>query len=207
MNYADLQTAIIDDSHRPDLAAKIPRFIRECEGMIRRDLTALILTTTLTESDRSLTNPPQYSLPVRSLMIRRLALQGSLGGHIERISLGSINSYDVTQRVAVYVEPGDGMIEFRGSPAENAIFDLNYFSVPARLVEPADTNDLLEDNETLYKAGSMYYVYQHTQDRELAADQLNVFNGIIASLNEEFSRKIGGAKITASYQYGGGRGD
>ena len=206
MNYAELQTAIIEDTHRQDLANLVPRFIREGEGMIRREMTAFILTTTLEETDRSITNPAQYILPSGVLIIRRIAIAGSLGSDLTRIALGSITSYTATQRVAVYVEPGDGLIEFRGNPPQDTIFDLNYFGMPAPLVADTDTNTLLDENETLYKAAAMFYLYQNTQDRELASDALDVFNGVVATLNEQIARKIGGAKITASYNFGSGGG-
>jgi hypothetical protein len=203
MNYAELQQAVIEDTHRPDLASLVPRFIREGEGMIRREMTAFMLTTTIEEAARQ-ANSAQYSLPTGILYIRRLALQGQTGPGITRISLDSITSYAVSNRVAVYAEPGDGLIEFRGVPATGAIFDLNYFGMPAPLVADEDTNALLEENETLYKAGAMFYLYQNTQDRELATDAIDVFNSIIETLNDEAARKIGGAQITASYQFGNG---
>ena len=209
MNYTDLQTAIIQDSHREDLAEEpnlIPRFIREGEDMIRRELSGYILTTTLEESARTPGNSAQYTLPDGVLVIRRLALRGRVGDDITRIALGSIGRHPLTSRVNVYVEPGDGLIEFRGTPATDAVFDLTYFGMPARLVEDEDTNSLLEENETLYKAGAMFYLYQNTQDRELATDSIDVFNSIIETLNEQIARKIGGAQITASYNFGRGGG-
>jgi hypothetical protein len=206
MDYADLQTAVIEDSHRPDLANLVPRFIREGEGMIRREMVAFLLTTTIEESSRSVTNPAQYLLPDGVQIIRRIAIAGSLGSDITRIALGSITSYTATQRVAVYVEPGDGLIEFRGNPPEDTIFDLNYYGMPAPLVADTDTNTVLEENETLYKAAALFYLYQNTQDRELASDQLDIFEGVVETLNEQIARKIGGAKITASYQFGSGGG-
>lgn len=206
MNYGELQTAIIEDTHRADLESLVPRFIREGEGMIRREMSAYILTTTIEEADRSGTDPAKYSLPSGVLLIRRIAIKDSLGSDITRIALGSITSYTTAQRVAVYVEPGDGLIEFRGAPPTDTIFDLNYFGMPAALVEDADTNTLLDENETLYKAAAMFYLYQNTQDRELASDALDVFQGVVVTLNEQIARKIGGAKITASYQFGNGGG-
>ena len=76
--------------------------------------------------------------------------------------------------------------------------------MPAPLVNDEDTNSLLEENETLYKTSAMFYLYQNTQDRELSKDALDIFSSIIETLNDEIARKIGGAKITASYQFGQG---
>ena len=199
--YADLQQAIIEDTHRPDLAALVPRFIRECEGLIRRDLVAFLLASTLTDADRAAADSPIYTLPPGVLIIRRIALQATHATEIERINLGSIGRFSVSGRIAVYAEAGDQTIEFRGTPGDSVIFDLNYYGVPAPLVNDLDTNTLLDQNETLYKSGAMFFLYQNTQDRELAADQQDIFEGVINTLNEQVSRKIGGAKIAQSYNF------
>jgi hypothetical protein len=199
--YAELQQAIIEDSHRPDLALLVPRFIRECEGMIRRELNAYILGVQLLEADRVAPGSPQYTLPVDALIIRNIALSGRVGASLSRIALSAITGYPLTDRVAVYAEPGTGVIEFRGSPPEDSIFDLSYFGIPAPLVDPTDTNTLLDENETLYKAGAMFYLFQNTQDKGLAQDQLSVFDNVITTLNEEIARKIGGLTITPSYNF------
>ena len=44
MNYGELKTAILDDTHRADLSSHVARFVRQCEGLIRRDLTAYLLS-------------------------------------------------------------------------------------------------------------------------------------------------------------------
>lgn len=202
--YADLQQAIIEDTHRPDLALLVPRFIRECEGLIRRDLVAFLLTTTLTDTERAAADSPIYNLPTGVLIIRRIAPQDAHATEVQRINLGSIGRFSVSGRVAVYAEAGDQTIEFRGTPGATAIFDLNFYGIPAPLVNDLDTNTLLENHETLYKAGAMFFLYQHTQDRELAADAQDIFFGVITTLNDQVARKIGGAKIAQSYNFSGG---
>jgi hypothetical protein len=204
MTYAALQTAVIEDTHRPDLTGLVPRFIRECEGMIRRELTAYLLTLTLTDTDRVTASEPIYTLPDGVMVIRRIAAHGQHGPEITRINLGSLTQYDSTHRLAMYAEAGDGTIEFRGNPPDTTTFVMNYYGMPAPLVNDADTNSLLEDHETLYKSGAMFNLYQHTQDRELAGDALSIFTNTIESLNEQVARKIGGAKIAPSYNFSGG---
>jgi hypothetical protein len=204
MTYAELQAAIIEDSHRPDLASLVPRFIREGEGMIRRDLTAYLLTGELGEAARVTPGGPIYTLPDGVMVIRRLALQGQLSAEVARIALGAIGAYPLTARVATYAEPGDGTVIFRGAPPTDTIFDLNYYGMPAPLVAEDDTNALLDENESLYKSGALFFLYRNTQDRELASDSLDVFNGVISTLNEQVARKVGGAKITPSYNFSGG---
>ena len=202
--YADLKTAVIEDTHRPDLTALVPRFIREAEGLIRRDLVAFLLSTTLTDADRVAADGPIYNLPTGVLIIRRIAPADMHAAELQRINLGSIGRFSVTGRIGVYAEAGDDTIEIRGTPGATAVFDLNYYGMPAALVDDADTNTLLNLHETLYKAGAMFHLYQHTQDRELASDAQDIFEGVITTLNEQVARKIGGAKIAQSYNFSGG---
>ena len=68
MNYGELKQAILDDTHRADLSTHVARFVRQCEGMIRRDLTAYLLNTTITDADRVADG--LFNLPARILQIR-----------------------------------------------------------------------------------------------------------------------------------------
>lgn len=202
MNYGELKQAIIDDSHRPDLTSHIERFVRQCEGMIRRDLTAYLVSTTITDSDR--VSAGLYSLPVRIVEIRDISLQGRQGDGLIKVAPGQIKRLDTSADPMQYCQNGDGTIEFRGVPGTADVFDVLYFGTPAPFSSDSDVNDLLTDHESLYMAGSKFYLYQHTQDRELAGDELQVFNGIVEDLNKQMARKIGGAIVAPSYNFAGG---
>lgn len=202
MNYGELKTAILDDTHRSDLSTHVARFVRQCEGLIRRDLTAYLLNTTITDSDR--VSEGLFNLPVRVLEIRHISLQGRQGDSLQRVAPGQIRRLDLTSDVVQYCQNGDGTIEFRGNPGSADVFDILYYGSPAPFSSDSDENDLLTDHETLYMAGSKFFLYLHTQDRELAEDELNIFNGVINTLNEQMARKIGGANIAPAYNFAGG---
>ncbi len=202
MNYGELKQAILDDTHRADLSTHVERFVRQCEGMIRRDLTAYLLSTTLTDSDRVADG--LFDLPARILQIRHISLQGRQGDALQRVAPGQIRRLDATTDVVQYCQNGDGTIEFRGVPGTSDVFDLLYFGTPVPFADDSDENDLLTDHESLYMAGSKFYLYQHTQDLELAGSDLQQFTGIIDDLNEQVARKIGGANVTPSYNFAGG---
>jgi hypothetical protein len=202
MNYGELKTAILADTHRTDLSSHVARFVRQCEGLIRRDLKAYLLSTTLTDSDRS--SGGVYTLPSRELVIRDIKLQGRQGDGLQRVSPAAIRRLDSTADVMQYCHNGDGTIEFRGVPGASQVFDLLYYGTPAPFSDDADENDLLTDHETLYMAGSKFFLYLHTQDRELASDELDIFNGVIETLNEQVARQIGGANIAPVYNFAGG---
>ncbi len=201
MNYGELKQAILDDSHRPDLSAHVARFVRQCEGLLRRDLTAYPLSTTLTDTDRVV---GVYTLPTRLLQIRHVSLQGRQGDAIQRVAPGSIKRLDATTDVVQYCDNGDGTIEFRGNPATAAVFDILYYGTPAPFSSDSDENALLTVHETLYVAGGKFFLYLHTQDNELASMELDIYNGVIDTLNEQFARKIGGANVAPSYNFAGG---
>jgi len=155
MNYGELKQAILDDTHRADLSAHVARFIRQCEGLIRRDLTAYLLATTLTDSDRS--GDGVYTLPARVLQIRTLRLQGRQGDDITRVAIAQIHRLDSTTDVVQYAELGNGEIEFRGVPTASDVFDFLYYGTPAPFSADGDENDLLTDHETLYMAGGKFF--------------------------------------------------
>lgn len=202
MNYGELKQAVMDDTHRADLTADIERFVRQCEGMIRRQLTAYLLTSTITDSDR--VSDGLYDLPVRSLLIRHIMLQGRQGDALVRVAPGAIRRLDSTADVLQYAQYGTNRIEFRGVPGASQVFDILYYGTPAPFSADGDENDLLTDHESLYMAGSKFFLYLHTQDRELAKDNLDIFNSMVEDLNEQIASKIGGASVTPTYNFAGG---
>lgn len=202
MNYGELKQAVLDDTHRADLSGHVERFVRQCEGMIRRDLSAYLVSATLTDSDR--VSGGVFTLPARVIDIRHISLVGRQGDGLQRVSPGQIRRLDSTADVLQYCQNGDGSIEFRGVPGAADEFDVLYFGTPTPFASDTDTNELLTDHESLYMAGSKFFLYLHTQDRELAQDELQIFNGIVTDLNEQVARKIGGASIAPSYNFAGG---
>jgi len=202
MNYGELKQAILDDTHRPDLSTHVARFVRQCEGLIRRELRAYLLTTTLTDSDR--VSDGVYNVPGRLLEIRSLRLQGRQGDGIIRVAPGQIRRLEATTDVVQYCQYGDGTIEFRGVPGTADVFDLTYMGTPAPFSADGDENDLLTDHETLYMSGSKAFLYNHTQDRQLMIDEAQMFDQIVSDLNEQMAREIGGANVAPSYNFAGG---
>lgn len=202
MNYGELKTAILDDTHRGDLLSHVERFVRQCEGMIRRDLSGYLVSSTLTDTDR--VDAGLFSLPARLLQVRHISLQGRQGDSLDRVAPGQIRRLDVSADVLQYCQNGDGTIEFRGNPGASDVFDILYYGTPTPFADDSDENELLTDHESLYMAGSKFYLYLHTQDRELASDELDIFTGVIDTLNEQIARKIGGATVAPSYNMAGG---
>lgn len=200
MTYAELQAAILEEGHRPDLAgAKVQRFIRECEGMIRRELRYTTLRLTLDESDRA--SEGLYTLPEGFQEMRRVLGVG--GAPVDQVGLDAIRKYPASAPLLQYAVHDVTTVEFRGVPATDAEIPIVYLGHPAPLTADDDTNTLLELHESLYLRGSLAYLYQHTQDRELAEDALGIFNGVIEQLNESAGRTMGGATTAGAYNFSG----
>lgn len=202
MNYGELKQAVIDDAHRQDLLSIVFRFIRQCEGMIRRDLIGMPLRSSISEINKTASG--RYSLPAGFLQMRSLTLFDRQGDALQQVAPAQIkrlSSSSPTHQFCIY---GNNAIELRGYPGVLDIFEMTYYGTPAALVSNSDENDLLTNHETLYMAGSKFFLYLHTQDRELAADELDIFNSVVTKLNDQISRKIGGASIAPSYNFSGG---
>jgi hypothetical protein len=200
LTYATLKTAIADYAHRTDAAtiAAIPGFVRLAEGMMRRELSAYELTDTLEEADRSALGV--YNLASTVQVVR--AVYNEDGDALENVGTSEIRSIASTEDPIYYTIIGD-QIEFRGVPETNAEFTVRYFGHPAELSADGDDNDLLINHEGLYIYGSLFYLYQYTQDLELGQAALDTFVDIKDKLNEMHSRRVGGARTQlASYNLG-----
>lgn len=203
MNYGDLKAAVISDSHRPDLADDVPRFIREAEGMIRRDLRAFPVSATLGESDR--VSGGVYTLPTGLLELRTIYPPDSPADALEQVSLSVIRRQHSKMAPRQYAVRGS-TIEIRGVPAEDTEFGIEYLGHPPPLEADEDTNVLLTDHESLYLEGALFFLFKHVQDVDLAQGALDTFANVLDKLNEQFGRRIGGASVAAAYNFGGGSG-
>lgn len=206
MNFGLLKTAILDDTHRPDLTSHVARFVRQCEGMIRRDLRGYPITAEITSANQI--EDGIYSLPARVSEVRTIIPQGRQGDSLQQVAPGQIRRLDATADVLQFAMLGDNeneeLIEFRGVPGASDVFDILYYGTPVAFLNDSDLNDLLTNHETLYMAGSKFFLYLHTQDRELAQDELQIYRGVMDSLNEAEARRLGGANITPTYNFAGG---
>lgn len=202
MIYSELQDAIIADSHRPDLSGQVVRFIRETEGLIRRDLRAYPLSDTLTDADRSDVTSGVYTLPSGLLEIRAI-YSGNNCPPLVQASLDGIKRIYGGAPPVEFAINGD-TIEIRGIPAANANLAIQYLGTPDALSSNTDTNSLLTDHESLYIEGSLYFLYKHTQDLELAQVARDSFTDTLERLNQAAGRKLGGASQTPAYNFGCG---
>lgn len=201
LTFGTLKTAVLNTAHRPDLSADAPDFVRRAEGMIRRELRAYPLTKTLTDADR--VTGGVYTLPTGLLEVRAIYASdvNANSYEVEQVGVRGIREeLTVGAPVIQYAQRGT-QIEFRGVPATGASLEMLYLGTPDAFAADGDTNDLLRDHEAVYLAGSLFYLYKQTEDLELAQGELDTFADAIEKLNQQYGRRLGGARPRAAYNF------
>lgn len=199
LNYTTLQALALSQSKRTDLTAECPQFVRSCESMIRRKLQALEFRVTLTESDRvsqGVYNLPSYTQEVRAIF-------GTINSNrvkLRDVGLNGINALAPTDQSQGYAVSGR-TVEFRGVPGTGSTFEVVCFGWPTAL-EVIPTNELLDNFEDLYVFGTLFFLYNHTQDLELAQMCLSVFEDVVKHVNKLAQRRIGNAGAPPAYNFG-----
>jgi hypothetical protein len=203
MNFGELKTRVLDYADRPDLSDQVAGFVSLAEGLIRRDLQASAQSTALDDTDRTGTSTGVYTLPTTVDVVRSLVGYDDNGEDFElqQVGLAELRDLRVTNPPRYWAPNGD-TIEIRGTPGALSGFVLYYLGHPAPLSADGDTNDLLANHEALYVYGSLFHLYQYTQDTELAQGALDTFSNALDKLNESAGRKLGGARVRNAYHFG-----
>jgi hypothetical protein len=208
MDMQTLEANVIAESHRTDKASEVPSFIRRAEDRIAREVRAveMLRFLELTEAERLVAYSPAYRLPLtfledRTVSLRQTAQEGFedfTQRPLEKVTASDLWTVRSNGAVRWYALKGDdtsAIIEFRGNPAEDSIFDIEYFAKPARLVNPTDTNRLLENHEALYLSATLFELFRNVQDLELAQGQLDVYTDAKNTVNELAGRYFGGTRL------------
>lgn len=200
MNYADLQSTILATAVRPELTTEVVAFIRMCESMIRNIVDALELRTTLTEADRF--DEGIYNLSGQVQRVRAVFAENASGGAVtlENVGVAGIRMLPADADPTHYALVGQ-RIEFRGVPATDAELELVYFGWPDPLAT-TDENELLTNYEDLYVYGSLFHLYNYTQDLELAQSALSVFTNTARTINTATARRNSGGSVMPAYNFG-----
>ncbi len=204
VDLVTLRQAVLEDTHRPNQTPRVDRFIQQAEGMIRRTLTSYPLSERLVETDRL--DGAVYQLSSEANIIRSIDYVTSqpTSGSLTKVTPAVLRRTSTQIAPTVYAQYDRRLIEFRGVPETDAQFDVLYYGLPVPLVNDNDSNPILLEHPMLYLAGAKFNLYVHTQDRELASDELDIFNGVVETLNEQTDRQLGGEQVADTYNFGGG---
>jgi hypothetical protein len=198
-DYTTLQATILAQAVRPELTAEVTQFIQSCEAMIRREVRAVETRTTLMEADRI--SGGVYDLGGQVQEVRSIiAAANGLTYRLENVGIIGIRQLPADAPVQHYGVSGQ-TVEIRGVPATDAELELIYAGWPDPLATTA-TNELLTGHPDLYLYGSLFHLYNFTQDLELAQASLSVYGDARDKVNEQIARLIGGGSVLPAYNFG-----
>ena len=196
MNYSELKTAVLSDSHREDYIDLIDRFVDEAEAFIFAKLQSYGMQVTLTDTDRSGVDSAVYSLPSKLVQIRHVIPTGCKP--LDQVDETLISRWQDSPHVLVYAVRPTSLI-IAGLPSANAEFALHYYGLPDALVEDDDTNTLLEDYPQLYKEAAQISVFKRAKDYEAAQVAQDSAVGLINEINRKIRKQLGGARSSNPY--------
>lgn len=189
MNYSELQTAIIDDTHKPAYAgALVRRFIEQAEALIASRLEAYNFLTTLLDANRVVAAGPRYAISGVT-NIRYVRIDGL---PLDRVDETTILLNKNAARPLVYV-PRASEIQIAANPAIGTVIDFDYMGKPPKLTDAAPNNTLLTDYPQLYIESASVYVFKHAQDIENSDLSMTHFVNLCAEINRVSKKLLGGA--------------
>lgn len=202
MNYGDLKTLILTNTHRADLSAVVGGFVAQAEDMLARGLRPAewVTRVTLDESDRD--TGGIYDLPADFLEARALSGTGTSGTYLLKpVSFAEFHAYPTSGNPSVYTTYSR-KIEIRATPSTDTEFTLIYFARPAAFSADGDTSDLLTNHHTIYLYASMIALYDYTQDIELRDRAASQYDAMKESLNAQADRQRGGNGVGPAFNFG-----
>jgi hypothetical protein len=193
MIYSELKTAILGDTHREDYEPHIVRFIQQGEALIALSLEGYFLEATLDETDRIV--EAIYTLPSKVTLMRSAIYNNCPLDQVDETLIAQYRS--ITDVVAYCMR--DSTILFAGIPPTDAEIQLNYFGMPAALVDDADTNTLLNECPQLYIEAAQVYLFKRARNLELASAMFQSVQSIIRDINRKMKKKLGGGQSANAY--------
>jgi hypothetical protein len=191
--YSELQTAILSDTHREDYSDFIVRFIQQAEALIAISLEGYFLETAIDEDDRAI--EAIYTLPAKVTMMRHVIYNNCPLRQLDESLVAQYRS--VTDVVGYCMR--DSQIVFAGIPPEDAEFELKYFGMPAALVNPTDTNALLNDCPQLYIEAAQVYLFKRARNFEASSAMFQSVTFLIKEINRRMKKKLSGGQSANAY--------
>lgn len=195
MNFGELKTAILSDSHREDYTAHVARFVQEAEGLIASRLESYSLEYTFSDADRAGdTTSNVYTLPPKVVQVRHI-LYNNLP--LEEQNESAIGLYRSSSDVLMYVVR-PLTVAFAGIPPALAAPKMLYFGLPAALSADVDTNTLLTDYPQLYKESAQVALFKRAENLEKSSAAFQSVISLIDDINRRVKKQMGGAQSLAT---------
>jgi hypothetical protein len=184
--YANLQQSVIDFSHRSDLDAKIPDFIRLAEDKVyaliesdRQD----VKTTLSTVADQEYVTLPTDFIEFRSLSIANNGFTGTLD-YLAPDQYQNQYTDSTSGFPRVYTIIGDALY---ARPIADAIYTLNavYSARLATLSVSNTTNWLLTNYPMVYLYASLEQLAKYIKDEAAALANEAIWTNLVAGINRK----------------------
>jgi hypothetical protein len=196
MNLTELQTAAFGDAHREDyLTANGARFVAEAEAFIFMRLASYGLEATLNDAARVSVGSNVYNLPSKTVQVRHVIYNNVELDPVDETFVAARST--LSQVVGYVVRPLT--IAFAGTPALTTTLAFHYFGLPAALVNPTDTNTLLNDYPQLYKRAIQISIYERAQNWEAHQKAKEDTVTSIDQINRKVKKMLGGARSSNPY--------
>lgn len=195
MNFSELKTRALSDSHREDYTSYVTGFVEQAESHIFSRLEAYGLEYELTDSDRIESESPVYTLPQPFTAERHILYNGL---PLDKRDESAIYNLRQATDVICYAMRPNTVI-FSGVPAEETTFELHYWGLPAPLVNDTDTNALMNRYPNLYIEATQIFIYKRARDFDKAREATQSVNSLIDSINRKVKKQMGGARASNPY--------
>lgn len=195
MNFSELKTRALSDSHREDYDTLVAGFVELAEAFIFARLEAYGLETTLTDAQRIETDSPVYNLPTKFVSERYLILDGL---PLDKRDETAIYNLRNSSRVVAYAMRPRTVI-FASTPATGASINLHYWGLPAPLVQETDTNTLMNEYPMLYIEATQIYIYKRARDFDKSRESESSVVDTIKQINRKVKKQMGGVVSSNPY--------
>lgn len=196
-SYSNLQSAVIEWSHREDVVDKLDDFIQIAEeAMFANPMFPLQLRQMETRATATASTSSRFlALPTGFINMRRLKLNLS-GGDCDV-------KYRAPDQMVLVGSSGipsfftvTSQIEFDRVPDSDYTVDMQYFAKPTGLSASNTTNIILDNHATVYLYGCLWALAEWSNDHELEARYLSRFLGVIEGINKQYkSGRYGPAPV------------
>lgn len=187
--YLNLKAAIIDFSHRSDVADKIDDFILLAEeAMYANPDFPLQLRQMETRATATLSTSERFlALPSGFITMRRLKLNLDQGDCDVR--------YVAPDQMIIRSGGGiprffsvSSQLEFDRVPDAEYTIDMQYFAIPTGLSSSNTTNTVLTNHPSAYLYGCLWALFGWANDDVQEAKYLAKFLGIIDGINKRYKQ-------------------
>ena len=178
-DYTTLQAAVVDDSHRTDLASRVPRYIQQAENEIFRDLALRKIEAKATGT----TSGDTLAIPASAVQIERVEIEANGRKYtLDYTSPNGIDQLTVSPGVPTRFTVENGVIRLLVAPAGAYTYSVFYVPSLAPLSDTSPTNWLVATFPDVYLYGALRQMALWAEDADMLAKYEPLFQAAKAAV-------------------------